>query len=116
MPAGIGGGGFVMFAFESVMGTYVEPDAVGAIAVPILNESFQYQEDKYLSEAIKQNVTMHTDAKPSYYHIEGDIEFEVDPKYLPYWLYATRHTIVKTGAATPWTYTFAPHLLVLQVR
>ena len=51
---------------------------------------------------------MHTDAKPSYYHIEGDIEFEVDPRYLPYWLYATRHTIAKTGAATPWTYTFAP--------
>ena len=37
MPAGIGGGGYVMFAFETVMGTYVQPDAVGAIAVPILN-------------------------------------------------------------------------------
>lgn len=108
MPAGIGGGGFVMFAFESVMGTYVEPDDVGAIAIPILNESFQYQEDKYLSEAIKQNVTMHTDAKASYYHIEGDIEFEVDPKYLPYWLYATRHTIAKTGTAPSIVYSFAP--------
>jgi hypothetical protein len=107
MPAGIGGGGYLMFAFETTMGTYVQPNAAGAVAVPILNESLQYTEDKYLSEAIKQNVTIHTDAKPSYYHIEGDVEFEVDPRYLPYWLYITRHLITKTGSG-PYVYEFTP--------
>ncbi len=107
MPAGIGGGGYLMFAFESAVGTYVQPNAVGSVAIPILSESLQYTEDKYLSEAIKQNVTMHTDAKPSYYHIEGEVEFEVDPRYLPYWCYATRHTITKSGAG-PYVYEFAP--------
>jgi hypothetical protein len=33
---------------------------------------------------------------------------EVDSSLLPYLLYCGRYTITKTGAATPWTYKFAP--------
>ncbi len=100
---GLGGGGSVGLAFETTMGTYVAP----TIFVPVLSESIEYTEEKYLSEQIRQQ-SIHTEAKPSYYHVEGDIEMEVDPELIVYFLYASRHVITKTGAATPWTYTFAP--------
>ena len=102
MPAGLGGGGKVGLAFETVMGTYVPP----TIFVPVLSESLVYREEKYYSEQIRQQ-TMVSDVKPGYYHVEGDIEMEVDPTNHPYWLYASRHTPVKTGT-TPAVYTFTP--------
>ena len=102
MPAGLGGGGKVGLAFETTMGTYVAP----TIFVPVLNESLQYTEDKYYSEQIRQQ-TIVSDVKPSFYHVEGDIEMEVDPTNHPYWLYASRHTIAKTGAG-PYEYKFTP--------
>jgi hypothetical protein len=101
---GLGGGGSVGVAFETVMGTYVPP----TIYVPIISESLEYTEEKYLSEQIRQQ-SIHTEAKPSYYHVEGDIEMEVDPELIVYFLYAGRHTVTKTGAATPWTYKFIPN-------
>lgn len=102
MPAGLGGGGSVGLAFETVMGTYVAP----VIYVPILNESLRYTEDKYYSEQLRQQ-TIVSDVKSSYYHVEGDIELEVDPRDHIYWLYASRHTIAKSGAG-PFVYTFTP--------
>lgn len=102
MPAGLGGGGKVGLAFETTMGTYVAP----TIFVPILSESLIYREEKYYSEQIRQQ-TMVSDQKPGYYHVEGDIEMEVDPTNHPYWLYASRHTPSKTGAG-PYVYEFVP--------
>ena len=102
MPAGLGGGGKVGIAFETTMGTYVAP----TIFVPVLSESLHYMEEKYYSEQIRQQ-TIASDVKPGYYHVEGDIEMEVDPTNLPYWLYASRHTGAKTGAG-PYVYTFIP--------
>lgn len=102
MPAGLGGGGKVGIAFETTMGTYVAP----TIFVPVLSESLMYTEEKYYSEAIRQQV-MHSDVKSGYYHVEGDVELEVDPNNLPYWLYASRHTITKSGAG-PYEYKYVP--------
>lgn len=102
MPAGLGGGGSVGVAFETVMGTYVAP----TIFVPILNESLRYTEEKYYSEQIRQQ-TMVSDVKQGYYHAEGDIQLEVDPNNIVYWLYGSRHTITKTGAG-PFNYVFVP--------
>ena len=102
MPAGLGGGGKVGIAFETTMGTYVAP----TIFVPILNESLAYTEEKYYSEQIRQQ-TIVSDNKQGFYHVEGDIELEVDATHMPYWLYASRHSIVKTGAG-PYVYTFTP--------
>lgn len=102
MPAGLGGGGSVGIALETVMGTYVAP----AVFVPILDENFVYTEDKYYSEQIRQTSIV-SDVKSSYYHIEGPIHMEADPRYLPYFMYASRHTIAKTGAG-PYDYTFTP--------
>lgn len=106
MPAGLGGGGYVIFNFETVVGTYIEPNAAGALALPIIDESLTYTEDKYLSPAIRQQ-TIITDAKPSYYSVGGDITVEVDPRYLPYWMHIGRHLIAKSGAG-PWEYTYRP--------
>lgn len=99
---GLGGGGSVGVAFETVMGTYVAP----TVYVPILSEGLEYTEDKYLSEQIRQQ-SIHSDAKPSYYHVEGDIEMEADSNFLPYFLYAGRHVITKTAGPPP-VYKFVP--------
>lgn len=100
---GLGGGGSLSLAFETTMGTYVAP----TVFVPILSESLEYTEDKYLSEQIRQQ-SIHSEAKPSYYHVEGDIEMEVDPNFLPYFLYLARHTVTKTGAG-PYVYKYVPN-------
>lgn len=102
MPAGLGGGGKVGIAFETVMGTYVAP----TVFVPILNESLMYREERYYSEQIRQQ-TMVSDVKQGYYHVEGDIELEVDPSNIVHWLYASRHAIAKSGAG-PFEYTYTP--------
>lgn len=102
MPAGLGGGGSVGLAFETVMGTYVAP----TVFVPILDEDFIYTESKYYSEQIRQTSIV-SDVKSSYYHIEGPINIEADPRFLPYFLHASRHTIAKTGAG-PFEYTYVP--------
>lgn len=102
MPPGLGGGGSVGIAFETVMGTYVAP----TVYVPILDEDFIYTESKYYSEQIRQQSIV-SDVKSSYYHIEGPINMEADPRFLPYFLYASRHSIAKTGAG-PYEYTFVP--------
>lgn len=102
MPAGLGGGGKVGIAFETTMGTYVAP----TVFVPVLSENLIYREEKYYSEQIRQQ-TIHSDVKAGYYHVEGDIEMEVDPTNHPYWLYASRHTPAKSGVG-PYVYTFTP--------
>jgi len=104
MPTvGLGGGGAVGVAFETTMGTYVAP----TVWVPITNETFRYTEAKYYSPQIRQQ-TIVSDVEQGYYHIEGDIVMEVDPNFLPYFLYASRHNITKTGASAPFTYAFTP--------
>lgn len=102
MPAGLGGGGKVGIAFETVMGTYVAP----TIFVPILDEALRYTEERYYSEQIRQQ-TIASDVKQGYYHVEGAINLEVDPTNFPYWMYASRHSITKTGAG-PYVYKFVP--------
>lgn len=99
MPAGLSGSGFMGIALESTKGTFVP----ATVYVPILSEAFRYVEDRYFSPQIRQ-ATEVSDVKQGYYHIEGDIEMEVDVNFLPYFLFATRHTpSFATG-----TYTFVP--------
>lgn len=107
MPAGLGGSGYLAFTFEVAVGTYLPPNTAGTVFMPILSESLHYVEDKYYSEQIRQQ-TIDSDVKSGYYHIEGDVVMEADANFLPYLLYCSRHSIVKTGAADPWTYDFTP--------
>lgn len=104
--AGIGGNNSVYVTLEDTYGTYVDPaDGTGAW-VPILSENLVYTEQKYYSKQIREQ-TIDSDVQQSYYHIEGDIVMEVDPNFLPYFLYASRHTIAKTGMG-PYVYKATP--------
>lgn len=108
MPnADIAGNGAIWIGLETAYGTPVDPTAAGVgVWCPIISESLAYTEDKYYSPQIRQSAVV-SDVKQSYYHTEGDIVIEVDPTYLPYFLYASRHTVVKTGAG-PYVYTVTP--------
>lgn len=99
MPAGLSGGGHLGFAFETTKGTYVAP----TVFVPILSEAFRYVEDRYFSPQIRQQTEV-SDVKQGYYHIEGDVELEVDPNFLPYFLFICRHT----PSFASGVYTFIP--------
>jgi len=102
MAPGIGGGGFVGIAHETTYGTYVAP----TVYVPVLSESFGYNEDKYFSPAIRKS-TVVNDVAQNYYSIQGDIDVDVDPATWVYFMYAARHSITKTGSG-PYVYTFVP--------
>ena len=106
MPAGLGGGGYLAIKLEAVLGTYLHPGTAGTVFVPILEESLAYQEDKYYSGQIRQS-TIASEVKSSYYSVQGDVTWEVDPAFLPYFMHCSRHTIAKTGAG-PFEYTYTP--------
>jgi hypothetical protein len=102
MAVGVGGQGFLGVAVETTPGTYVAPTTY----VPILSESFQYTEDRYISPAIRKS-TIANDVKQNFYHAEGDIDMEVDTSTIVYFLHACRLTVVKTGAG-PYNYVYTP--------
>lgn len=104
--AGIGGNNSLYVTLEGVYGTYEDPSGATGAWVPILSESLVYTENKYYSKQIREQ-TIDSSVQQSYYHIEGDIVMEVDANYLPYFLYASRHTVTKTGAG-PYVYSAAP--------
>lgn len=104
--AGLGGLNSVFVCLESVYGTYEDPGTGTGVWVPILDENLHYAETKYYSPQIREQ-TIASDVKQSFYHVEGDIHMEVDAHYLPYFLYASRHTITKTGTG-PYTYKAVP--------
>jgi len=108
MPnADIGANGAVWIGLETVYGTPVDPTAAGVgVWMPILSEELVYTENKYYSEQIRQQAVA-TDVQQSYYHVEGPIRAEADVNYLPYLLYASRHTVTKTGAG-PYEYSAVP--------
>lgn len=105
MTIGLGGGGAIGIALETTYGTLVAP----TVWVPIISEEFRYVENRYFSPQLRQQV-MVSDVKQGYYHIEGTINFEVDVNFLPYFLYASRHTVTKTGPVSGvYTYKAVPN-------
>lgn len=106
MPAGLGGGGYVAWQLEDVMGTYEDPATAGTVFIPIIEESLSYAEDRYVSPQIRQTSIV-SEVKQSYYHVEGDITLEADPAFLPYIMHCSRHNIAKAGVG-PYTYTYTP--------
>lgn len=102
MPdADIAGNGAIWVGLETAYGTAVDPTAAGVgVWCPIISETLAYTEPKYYSPQIRQSAIV-SDVKQSYYHVAGDIVMEVDPNFLPYFLYASRHTVTyATGVFT----------------
>lgn len=104
MPVGLGAGGALGIALETAAapGTWVTP----AVWVPIISESLDYTEDRYYSEAIRQQTITNAVAQ-GYYHIEGDLSMEFDTRLVPYFLHGSRYSVTKTGTG-PWVYKFVP--------
>jgi len=105
MTAGLGAGGAIGVALETAAapGTWVTP----AVWVPVTDETFTYNEDRYFSEAIRQQ-TISQAAKQGFYHIEGGLSMEADTRTMPYFLHASRLGVTKTGAVSPFTYSYKP--------
>jgi hypothetical protein len=103
MP-GIGGGGFMGLAFEVTAGTYVPPTKFFAIT----SESLQWQQDTTWRRTLRQNVDAFG-AVAGNGHIEGDIAMEALEDVVPYFLYASRCTVVKSGSTPNFIYTCTPN-------
>jgi tail tube protein len=102
MAVGIGATGYVGIAFEVTPGTYVAPTKF----VPILNESLNQVQSNYERRDIRQ-VADSLGLVGGDFHIAGDINACVYPTCEPYFLHASRGTVVKTGTG-PWTYVHTP--------
>lgn len=99
MPAGIGASGVVGIAFEATRGTYTAPTKF----FPIKSESLQFNQGVTPRRVIRGIAGPLGFVKGNGI-VEGDISMEVLPDVLPWFLYASRATVVKTGAG-PYVYT-----------
>jgi hypothetical protein len=103
MSYGVGAGGIMGIAKETTSGTYVAPVKF----VPFNNESLQFQQDTNWRRAIRNSPDV-TYAVPGNAHVEGDIEIDAFDDILPYFMYASRMDVVKTGT-TNYVYTGTPN-------
>jgi hypothetical protein len=103
----IGANDAVWVGLETTYGTPVDPTDSGVgVWMPVLDEALVYAETKYYSPQVRQQ-SMVSSVVPAPYHVEGPLHFEVDANYLPYLLYASRHTVTKTGTG-PYVYSAVP--------
>lgn len=102
MAVGIGAGGFVGIAVEGTSGTYEAPTKF----FPIRNESLKWTQENNVRKEIR-GVADSIGIVLGNGHIEGDLEMVVMADVLPYFLKASRNSVVKTGVG-PYTYTTTP--------
>lgn len=100
---GIGGGGIVGVALETVSGTYLAPVKY----VPINNETLSQMEETQFRRPIRQSVDI-VNAVAGNEHAEGDIELDFREDVAIHFLHAARLSVVKTGTPN-FTYTFTPN-------
>jgi hypothetical protein len=104
MGYGVGAGGILGIALETVSGTYLAPTKY----VPFNSESLNYQQETNFRRAIRQSPDV-TFAVPGNAHTEGDIEMDAFDDILPHFMTASRMTVVKTGAGPNYIYTGTPN-------
>jgi hypothetical protein len=105
MAYGIGGGGFMGMAMETVPNTYEAPD----FFFPFLSESLGYKQDTQWRRPIRSNVD-NLGGVPGNVNTEGDIEIEGLVEPMIYFHKISRATLVKSGTGVPdYTYTFTPN-------
>jgi hypothetical protein len=102
MPQEIQAVGYIGLAFEATAGTYTAPTK----GFPIASESLKYSNNDKTRRLIRGIAdALGQIAGP--FHIEGDISMEFLPDVIPYFMYASRNTVVKTGT-NPYTYVGTP--------
>lgn len=94
--------GFVGIAFEAVAGTYVAPTKF----FPFRSESLSYNQETIYRRVIR-GIADRIGAVMGKSSVAGDIELEALHTVMPYFMYAMRGVVVKTGAG-PFIYTGTP--------
>jgi len=100
---GIGAGGILGIALETVAGTYVAPTKF----IPFNSESLQYMHDTQFRRAIRASAD-ETWAVPGNAHTEGDLEMDALDDIVPYFLMCARTNTVKSGSTPNFIYTATP--------
>lgn len=111
MAFGVGAGGIMGIALETVSGTYVAPTKF----FPFNSESLQYQQDTNWRRAIRNSPDVNF-AVPGNAHVEGDVEFDATDDVVPYFMNASRMDVVKTGAGPNYIYTGTPNALATPAK
>src|SRR5215831_9081904 len=102
MAFGVGAAGIMGVAFEATPGTYTAPVKY----IPFRNENLTWKQDTIWRRAVA-GIADPLGAVPGNASFDGDIEVEALHDVVPYFLYASRCSIVKSGAG-PWVYTATP--------
>lgn len=104
MGYGVGAGGILGIALETVTGTYTAPTKF----VPFNSESLQYQQDTNWRRAIRNSPDV-TYAVPGNAHVEGELQMDALEDIIPYFMMASRMDVVKTGSTPNYIYTGTPN-------
>jgi hypothetical protein len=104
MPYGMGAGGLVGVAFETVSGTYTAPTKF----VPVLSESLELKEQNNYRTPIRQSAAR-IGVVPGDFSVEGTVTMEATEDCCLYFTEASRATGVKTGTTPNFVYTYTPN-------
>jgi tail tube protein len=104
MPYGMGAGGLLGVAFETVAGTYVAPTKF----IPILSESLELKETNIYRTPIRQSAAR-IGVVPGDFSVTGTVTMEATEDCCLYFTECSRATGVKTGTTPNWIYTYTPN-------
>lgn len=110
MAVGTGASGVAGLALETVSGTYVAPTKF----FPFDSESFKYQQATTWRRPIRNTPNV-IGAIQGNSHVEGDMTMDALVDVVPYFLYAARTSIVKSGAG-PYTYVVTANPAAVPVK
>lgn len=103
MAVGIGASTVVGIALEVTAGTYVAP----AKFFPVRSESLRWVQNTNFRTVLR-GVAEPLGAVAGNGNVEGDLDMEVQTDVVPYFLFASRGTVVKSGLIPDFVYTLTP--------
>lgn len=103
MAPGIGAGGIMGIALETVSGTYLAPTKF----FPFESESLKYNQETVWRRPIRQSADV-IGGVDGNVRTEGDISMEAFEDVIPYFLMCARAAVVKTGSTPNFIYTATP--------
>ncbi len=108
---GIGAGGIIGIAFETVSGTYQAPTKY----VPILSETLELKEMNNYRRPIRQSAGQ-IGVVPGDFDVEGTITMEATEDTCIYFTECSRAVGLKTGTTPNWIYTYNPTAVAIAPR
>jgi hypothetical protein len=108
---GIGAGGVMGVAFETVSGTYAPPTKF----IPFLNETLEFKEANNYRRPIRQTAGQ-VGVVAGDFDVEGTITMDATEDTCIYFTECSRAVGVKTGATPNWVYTYTPTSVAIPPR